>query len=373
MPPGQDGPLAGCIPEPNSSWHGTQTLGLVGATANNSVGIAGVGRNVNVLPVRVLGKCGGYDSDILVGMQWAAGVYTPNELANLGLPANPNPAKVLSMSLGSTGACSQSYRDAMTRLTAAGVVVVASAGNTAGHAVSTPANCPGFIAVGGLRHVGNKVGFSDLGPEIAISAPGGNCVLLGATEPCLYPIMTTSNAGTTTPVAGAAGAVYTDSFDAPSLGTSFAAPLVAGTVGLMLSVKPSLTPADVRSMLAGDGARLPDQRRQRRHAAVHGADRRRPARVLLHHHDVRRRHARRACRGGRRAGRAGADLGDDRRAHRRPAGDDRVRLGDRYRPERHLSLGDRFRGRHRRHDHRPEQRRHRDRRRRRPPACSRSA
>ena len=240
---GPSGPLAGCIPEPNSSWHGTQTLGLVGATANNSVGIAGVGRNVNVLPVRVLGKCGGYDSDILVGMQWAAGVYTPSELANLGLPANPNPAKVLSMSLGSAGACSQSYRDAMTRLSAAGVVVVSSAGNTAGHAVSTPANCPGFIAVGGLRHIGNKVGFSDLGPEIAISAPGGNCVLLGATEPCLYPIMTTSNAGTTTPVAGAAGAVYTDSFDAPSLGTSFAAPLVAGTVGLMLSVKPSLTPA----------------------------------------------------------------------------------------------------------------------------------
>ena len=112
---GSNGPLTGCSPEPTSSWHGTQTLGLVGATANNGVGIAGVGRNVNVLPVRVLGKCGGYDSDILVGMQWAAGVYTPSELANLGLPANPNPAKVLSMSLGSTGACSQSYRDAMTR------------------------------------------------------------------------------------------------------------------------------------------------------------------------------------------------------------------------------------------------------------------
>ena len=130
--------------------------------------------------MRVLGKCGGFDSDILVGMQWAAGVYSAGELAGLGLPANATPAKVLNMSLGSTGACSAAYQSAMTRLTAAGVVVVASAGNTAGHAVSTPANCPGFIAVGGLRHVGTKVGFSDLGPQIAISAPGGNCVNIGA-------------------------------------------------------------------------------------------------------------------------------------------------------------------------------------------------
>jgi len=241
----------------SSSWHGTQTLGLIGATTNNGVGIASVGNGVKVMPVRVLGKCGGYDSDILVGMQWAAGVYSASELASLGLPANPNPAKVISMSLGSTGACSQSYRDAMTRISAANVVVVSSAGNTTGHTVSTPANCPGIIAVGGLRHVGNKVGFSDLGPEITISAPAGNCVLTGTTDPCLYPIMTTSNSGTQSPVAGAAGATYTDSFGSASLGTSFSAPLVAGTAALMLSVKPSLTPAQVRSLLQATARAFP--------------------------------------------------------------------------------------------------------------------
>jgi len=241
----------------SSSWHGTQTLGLIGATTNNSVGIASVGNSVKVMPVRVLGKCGGYDSDILVGMQWAAGVYTPTELVTLGLPANANPAKVISMSLGSTGSCSQAYQDAMTRITAAHVVVVASAGNSEGHAVSTPANCPGFIAVGGLRHVGTKVGFSDLGPQIALSAPGGNCVNIDAGTPCLYPIMTTSNSGSKTPVAGAAGATYTDSFAAPSLGTSFAAPLVAGTAALMLSVKPALTPAEVRSLLQASARAFP--------------------------------------------------------------------------------------------------------------------
>ena len=51
----------------DSSWHGTQTAGLIGAATDNGIGMAGVGRNVMVLPVRVLGKCGGYDSDIQAG------------------------------------------------------------------------------------------------------------------------------------------------------------------------------------------------------------------------------------------------------------------------------------------------------------------
>jgi serine protease len=69
--------------------------------------------------------------------------------------------------------------------------------------------------------------------------------------------MTTSNSGTTTPVAGVAGATYTDSFLAPSLGTSFSAPLVSGTVALMLSVKPSMTPAEVRSTLQATARPFP--------------------------------------------------------------------------------------------------------------------
>ena len=55
----------------NSSWHGTQTAGLIGALTNNGSGMASVGRNVRILPVRVLGKCGGFDSDIVAGMRWA--------------------------------------------------------------------------------------------------------------------------------------------------------------------------------------------------------------------------------------------------------------------------------------------------------------
>ena len=244
------GTLAGCTVT-NSSWHGTQTLGLIGATTNNAIGIAGVARNVKVMPVRVLGKCGGSDGDVIAGMLWAAGITVP------GLPVNPNKARVLNMSLGESGvACNAAFQDAISQVTAAGAVVVVAAGNDFGVAVGSPANCTGVVTVGAVRSDGDKNNFSNLGANVTISAPGGNCVTTTAGAPCQYPIMTTSNAGTTTPVAGAAGGIYTDSFD-PSLGTSFSTPLVSGTVALMLSVQPTLTPAQVKAKLQSTARAFP--------------------------------------------------------------------------------------------------------------------
>ena len=241
------GPYYQCEPAAkNSSWHGTQTAGLIAALTDNGIGMASVGRNVRVLPVRVLGKCGGFDSDIIAGMRWAAGMSVP------GVPDNPNRAQVINMSLGGVGACTAAYRDAVTAINAAGTVIVASAGNSAGHAVGTPANCAGVIAVAALRHVGTKVGFSNLGTEVAISAPGGNCVNTTAGSPCLYPILTTSDSGATSPVSP----IYTDSFN-PSVGTSFAAPLVAGTAALMVSAQPALTPPQVRLILEATARPFP--------------------------------------------------------------------------------------------------------------------
>ena len=239
-----------CTRSNSSSWHGTETLGLIGAATDNGTGIASVGHGVvRVMPVRVLGKCGGFDSDIIAGIQWAAGIAVP------GVPANATPARVINMSLGSIASCTQAYTDAVAQANAAGAVVVASAGNSAGHAVGSPANCPGVLAVTALRHVGTKVGFSDLGPGITISAPGGNCV--NVPGECLYPIMSLSNAGATMPVMGAVGGTYTDSFLAPTLGTSFSSPLVAGTVALMLSAKPAMTPLEVRYALQASAQPFP--------------------------------------------------------------------------------------------------------------------
>jgi len=230
----------------SSSWHGTSTASLVGAATNNGIGMAGTAPGVRVLPVRVLGKCFGVDSDIQAGMLWAAGISVA------GVPDNPNPAKVLNLSLGGTGVCTASYQSAVDQILARGTVIVAAAGNGAGGPVGTPANCRGVIAVLGLRHVGTKVGFSDLGTEVAIAAPGGNCINITTGSPCLYPILAATNDGAQGPTASN----YTNSFRV-TVGTSFSSPLVAGTVGLMFSAQPGLTPAGARSVLQNTARPFP--------------------------------------------------------------------------------------------------------------------
>ncbi|MFO1288238.1 MAG: S8 family peptidase [Rubrivivax sp.] len=230
----------------DSSWHGTATASLVGAAANNGAGMAGTAPGVRVLPVRVLGKCFGRDSDIQAAMRWAGGISVA------GVPDNPNPAKVINLSLGSTGACSAAYQAAVDELAARGVVVVAAAGNSAGEPVGTPASCNGVIAVAALRHAGTKVGFSDLGSQIAVSAPGGNCINTGVNDPCLYPILAALNAGLTTPQTS----TWSDSYDY-TVGTSFAAPLVSGIAALMASQNPALTVAQMRTLLQGTARPFP--------------------------------------------------------------------------------------------------------------------
>ncbi len=232
----------------NSSWHGTRTASLVGAATNNGLGMAGTAPGVSVLPVRVLGKCFGDAADVQAGMRWAAGISVP------GVPDNPNPARVLNLSLGASGVCTRAYQDAVDEVLARGVVIVAAAGNSAGGPVGAPGNCRGVIAVLALRHAGSKVGFSDLGPEIAIAAPGGNCINTAPGTPCLYPISAATNSGTTVPVLF--DERYTDSFRI-SVGTSFSSPLVAGTVGLMFSAQPSLTPTQVRTALQATARPFP--------------------------------------------------------------------------------------------------------------------
>ena len=229
-----------------SSWHGTATASLVGAATNNNIGMAGTAPNVRVLPVRVLGKCFGRDSDIQAGMRWAAGIPVD------GVPENPNPAKVLNLSLGGGGPCTAAYQGVVDEVLATGAVIVAAAGNSDGQGVGAPGNCRGVIAVLALRHVGTKVGFSDLGPEIAIAAPGGNCVLEGATDPCLYPILAATNDGKQRP----GGSTWSNSYDI-TVGTSFSSPLVAGTVGLMFSATPKLTPGQIRTALRSSARPFP--------------------------------------------------------------------------------------------------------------------
>ena len=233
-----------CTPTSDSSWHGTRVSGIIGALTNNGTGVAGINWNGFILPVRVLGKCGGFNSDVIAGIGWAAGFTVP------GVPANPYPAQVINISLGGAGACDQGSQDIINQVTAAGVLVVVAAGNEGGP-VDSPANCTGAMGIVGLRHKGTKVGFSSLGPQIALAAPGGNCVNTAAGQPCLFSLDTTSNSGTTSPGTN----IYTDQFNT-NLGTSFSTPIVSGIAGLMLSVNGNLKSAQLIKRMQ-DGSTKP--------------------------------------------------------------------------------------------------------------------
>ncbi len=214
----------------NSSWHGTHVAGTIGAASNNSLGVAGINWNSKILPVRVLGKCGGYVSDIAEGMRWAAG------LAVSGVPANANPAKVLNLSLGGSGACGSTYQDAINAIVAAGSTVVVAAGNDNANAINfRPANCNQVVTVASTDRDGDRAYYSNFGSVVEISAPGGETNSIPANG-----VLSTLNTGTTVPVADAY-AYYQ--------GTSMAAPHVAGVASLLYSRNPNLTPVQVTHIL----------------------------------------------------------------------------------------------------------------------------
>jgi serine protease len=214
----------------NSSWHGTHVAGIIGAVGNNDAGVIGVAYRAQILPLRVLGVCGGFTSDTAAALQWAAGLTVP------GVPANPNVAKVINMSFGRTGNCSPTYQAAITAARNAGAVVVVSAGNEYSRTTITqPANCAGVIAVTAHTSSGAIADYANTGVGTTISAPGTS-------------IYTTSNTGLTAPAA--------DSYDALS-GTSFSAPQVAGVAALLMQIKPGIRPTEVQSHLVGSARAFP--------------------------------------------------------------------------------------------------------------------
>jgi serine protease len=237
-------PFTGCPEAGPSSWHGTHTAGIIAAVPNNGFGIAGIAWAVRVLPARVLGKCGGYTSDIIDAVRWAAGLPVP------GVPANASPAQVLNLSLGGAGACSPEEQRALDDALATGRVkaIVTAAGNDAGDSrLTTPANCRGALAVTATDRTGARAPYASVGANVALAAPGGAFAADAASG--ANGILSLFNTGPTTPGAP------TFAFAA---GTSEAAAHVSGVVALMVSVAPNLAAADVRRILATTARTFPD-------------------------------------------------------------------------------------------------------------------
>ena len=225
-------------PASNSSWHGTHVAGTIAAVTNNAAGAAGVAFGAKVLPVRVLGKCGGYTSDIADGIIWASGG------AVTGLPANANPARVINLSLGGGGTCAATTQSAINSARGRGTVVVVAAGNSNANAANfTPASCAGVISVAAVNRSGGRAYYSNFGAVVDVAAPGGDMRTSSVNG-----VLSTLNSGATGP--------GVDSY-AYYQGTSMATPHVAGVVALMLAKNPALTPDEVETRLKASTRAFP--------------------------------------------------------------------------------------------------------------------
>ena len=221
-----------------SSWHGTHVAGTIAAKTNNASGVAGVAFNAKIVPARVLGKCGGYTSDIADAIVWVSGGSVS------GVPANANPAKVINISLGGIGSCDTTTQNAINSARSRGANVIVAAGNENHNASQdTPANCSGVVTVASVNRSGGRSYFSNFGTSVEVAAPGGDMRTSDSNG-----ILSTLNTGTTTP--------GSDTY-AFYQGTSMATPHVVGVVALMLSAKPSLTPDQVLSILQSTARPFP--------------------------------------------------------------------------------------------------------------------
>lgn len=238
--PGDWAPAGACYsgsPASNSSWHGTHVAGTIAAVSNNGVGIAGVAYKAKIVPIRVLGRCGGYTSDIADAIIWGAGGSVS------GVPANANPAQVLNLSLGGSGSCGSTTQNAINTARNLGATVVVAAGNSNANAGNfTPANCSGVVTVAATNRSGSKAWYSNFGSVVDVAAPGGD------TSVSSNGVLSTLNSGSQGP--GADNYAFYQ-------GTSMAAPHVAGAAALLYSVDPSLTPDQVESILKSTARSFP--------------------------------------------------------------------------------------------------------------------
>ncbi|MFN2349552.1 MAG: S8 family serine peptidase [Thioalkalivibrio sp.] len=236
-----EGEASDSCPETNSSWHGIHVSGTITAATNNGFGVAGISWGARILPVRVLGKCGGFVSDIVDAMRWSAGLPVS------GVPANPHPSRILNLSLGGEGDCIgpgfASLRDAIRDVNAAGAVVIVAAGNGEEDLAVlpyAPAVCDGVVTVAATDRQGRRAGYSGFGEAVRLSAPGGG----GGNA-----ILSTLDGGETTPLQ--------DDAIGARIGTSMATAHVSGVAALVLGYDPGLNRDEVVYLLASHTTAFP--------------------------------------------------------------------------------------------------------------------
>lgn len=210
-------------PAQPSLWHGSHVSGTIAQETNNGIGVAGLAHKAKVMPVRVLGSCGGMGSDIADGIIWAAGGEVP------GMPVNTNPAEVINMSLGgmAPGGCPASYQEAIDFAISQGSIIVVAAGNDNDDASSyTMSACNNVISVGATGVTGARAPYSNYGTRVDISAPGGSGNQSEGNNGFIWQMMNWGEKGP-----------EPDNWDLGGMvGTSMSSPHVAAAVAMVQSV-----------------------------------------------------------------------------------------------------------------------------------------
>ncbi len=195
----------------DENFHGTHVSGIIGAVGNNATGVAGVAWNVRLMPLRA-----GFRTS------QGSGYLQDDDAASAIIYAADNGCHVVNMSWGDPNyspiiadACQYAYEK--------GVILVASAGNDPGPNLSYPAKLSSVISVGAVNRFKNLAGFSSYGVDLDLVAPGEQILSTYKLEE---------------------GELYTQ-----MSGTSMSAPYVTGSIALLLSLQPGLSPQEVRSRL----------------------------------------------------------------------------------------------------------------------------
>ncbi len=195
---------ANAMPNQTGMSHGTHVAGIVSAATNNGLGIASIGFNIKIIPVKS-SNSSQFISDAYAGVVWAY----------------QNDADVINMSWGGSG-YSQTGQNIINNAYSAGCVNVAAAGNDNVTTVFYPAGYNNVISVASTTTNDAKSSFSNYGSWVDISAPGSA-------------IRSTYFTGN-----------YTPSY-ADLQGTSMASPMVAGLCGLVKSVNPQMTQTQIEN------------------------------------------------------------------------------------------------------------------------------
>ena len=216
-----------------SSFHGTHVAGTVGAATDDETGVAGVAWGARIMPVRVLGIGGATSFDVLEGVRYAAG------LANSSGTLPTRRADIINLSLGGSP-FSEFTQDVYNQARAAGVIVIAAAGNDSTSVPSYPASYDGVVSVSAVGPAKRAAPYSNFGMLIDVAAPGGNMAsdLDGDGLPD----------GVLSTHVRVVGEERMSGYQLMQ-GTSMASPHMAGVAALMKSVYDDLGPDDLDALL----------------------------------------------------------------------------------------------------------------------------